>query len=106
MNNFDEKLCLATLSIADDYGDGEGTMRCQLPFGHVGLHIERFKRERVISKQPQTQEVTITWTVDETCYLEDFEETTCEGFMGECRYCMRAKEDHEPRRSGSEQNVG
>jgi hypothetical protein len=48
--------CNARLFIADNYGDGTATMRCQLALGHEGLHQEKFDREGP---------VTITWTADE-----------------------------------------
>ena len=52
-----EDECNARLFIADNYGDGTATMRCQLPLGHVGLHQEQFDRKG--------GPVTITWTADE-----------------------------------------
>jgi len=47
--------CNARLLIADDYGDNEATMRCQLLPGHIGLHEEKFG----------TRKVTIHWEKDE-----------------------------------------
>jgi len=35
-----DEICQATFHIADDRGDNEATMRCQLPTGHTGQHIE------------------------------------------------------------------
>lgn len=46
--------CSAKLFIVDNYGDNHATMRCGLPDGHEGLHVEKFKRKL-------NGEVTITW---------------------------------------------
>lgn len=50
--------CNAWLELADDYGDNEATIRCQLPAGHEGPHQEKFKRT-------SSGEVFITWERDE-----------------------------------------
>lgn len=52
-----ETECNARLFIADNYGDGTATIRCQLPLNHDGLHKEEFER--------RGHAVTITWVVDE-----------------------------------------
>lgn len=49
--------CNAVLYIADDYGDNEATITCQLDPGHAGDHVERFDRRGNV--------VTITWTLNE-----------------------------------------
>ena len=49
--------CNAHLYIADDYGDGSATIRCQLPEGHDGLHVEKFER--------RGGDVKIEWEIDE-----------------------------------------
>jgi hypothetical protein len=49
--------CNARLFIADNYGDGSATIRCQLAPNHEGLHKEEFEREGGL--------VTITWVADE-----------------------------------------
>ena len=49
--------CNACLFIADNYGDGSATMRCQLAPGHEGVHKEEFDREGGT--------VTVTWVADE-----------------------------------------
>ncbi len=51
-------VCGAVLTIGDDYGDGGGTITCQLEEGHSGLHQELFARE-------DCGAVTITWEKDE-----------------------------------------
>jgi hypothetical protein len=53
--------CKAKLFIGDDYGDNTATMRCQLPGGHDGPHLESFIRDGKIS---------ITWEKDETTFAE------------------------------------
>jgi hypothetical protein len=40
-----EGQCNAHLHISDDYGDNESTMRCYLPTGHSGDHIEEYLSE-------------------------------------------------------------
>jgi hypothetical protein len=49
--------CNARLFLADNYGDGTTTMRCQRSPHHEGLHQEQFERSGHM--------VTITWVVDE-----------------------------------------
>lgn len=49
--------CNARLFIADNYGDGSASIRCQLALNHDGLHKEEFERHGHM--------VTITWAVDE-----------------------------------------
>lgn len=49
--------CNALLFIADNYGDNEATIRCQLPLGHDDVHREQFERRGGM--------VTITWASDE-----------------------------------------
>lgn len=49
--------CNAHLYIADDYRDNEATIRCQLPAGHEGDHVERFDRKG--------NRVVVTWQKDE-----------------------------------------
>lgn len=53
-----EGQCNARLFIADDYGDGTATMRCQLALGHDGVHREDFERKG-------DTVVTVTWVTDE-----------------------------------------
>ena len=53
----EESECNARLFIADNYGDGSATIRCQLAPSHEGLHKEEFMREGGL--------VTITWVADE-----------------------------------------
>ena len=38
--------CNRVLSIGDDHGDNEATMRCQLPMGHDGPHQEIYEGYR------------------------------------------------------------
>jgi hypothetical protein len=52
-------LCPAELYIADDFGDNEATVRCQLELGHSGQHKEEWARDGGVQK------CCITWTVDE-----------------------------------------
>lgn len=40
--------CPATCELADDHGDNEATMRCQLPEGHAGPHRELFRAGRCL----------------------------------------------------------
>jgi hypothetical protein len=47
--------CEATMTIADDYGDNEATIHCQLEAGHAGPHEEKFERDDCGS-------VCIQWT--------------------------------------------
>ena len=47
--------CNAHLYLADDYGDNEATVRCQLPKGHEGWHEEVGRNGTV----------KITWEKDE-----------------------------------------
>lgn len=56
--------CNAHLYIADNQGDGEATMRCQLPKGHEGVHREIFHRP------DSAGEVVVTWEKDERCWHE------------------------------------
>ena len=49
--------CNACLFIADNYGDGSATMRCQLALNHDGVHKEEFERAGGT--------VTVTWVADE-----------------------------------------
>ncbi len=49
--------CEAILYIADDYGDNEATIHCQLPEGHELPHKEEFERRGM--------PVLITWYADE-----------------------------------------
>ena len=35
--------CNRAMSIGDDHGDNEATMRCQLPMGHEGQHRETYE---------------------------------------------------------------
>lgn len=58
-----EDQCNEHLYIADDYGDGQATMRCQLPKGHEGSHREIFHRDT-------SGEVTVTWQRSERCWHE------------------------------------
>ncbi len=57
--------CNARLSIADDAGDGSGTMRCQLETGHEGSHREVYNRLIVsYDDEPMSEagaEVVVTW---------------------------------------------
>jgi hypothetical protein len=45
--------CNERIELADDYGDNVCTIRCPLPKGHEGLHIEKFDYENC--------PVTISW---------------------------------------------
>ncbi|EGQ60915.1 hypothetical protein GGI1_03391 [Acidithiobacillus sp. GGI-221] len=38
----EEKACGRHMSIADDMGDNEASIRCQLPRGHEGPHQEQY----------------------------------------------------------------
>lgn len=40
------KQCNRVMSMGDDYGDNETTIRCQLPIGHDGHHQESYESER------------------------------------------------------------
>jgi hypothetical protein len=57
-----ENECNARLFIADNYGDGTATMRCQLVPGHDGPHKEEFSRDK---DSDEANTVVITWTRDE-----------------------------------------
>jgi len=48
--------CNARLYIADDYGDNECTIQCELDAGHSGEHCETFERESTVK---------ITWNHNE-----------------------------------------
>ncbi len=50
--------CNAHCYIADNYGDGRATMRCQLPKGHELPHREEFRQGTSV----------LTWEHDERCY--------------------------------------
>ncbi len=39
------KQCNRIMSMGDDYGDNETTIRCQLPMGHHGPHQESYESE-------------------------------------------------------------
>ncbi len=43
MSNNESKICNRCMSIGDDHGDNEATMRCQLPMGHDGPHQEAYE---------------------------------------------------------------
>lgn len=49
--------CNAHLYLADDYGDNECTIVCQLKQNHDGDHEEKFLRKNKVVK--------ITWVIDE-----------------------------------------
>jgi hypothetical protein len=49
--------CNARVFIADNYGDGCATIRCQLALEHNGMHREQYKRD--------SGTVTIAWVTDE-----------------------------------------
>jgi hypothetical protein len=49
--------CNALVFIADNYGDGCATIRCQLPLAHDGMHREQFVRDGGT--------IAITWDADE-----------------------------------------
>lgn len=57
--------CNAHLYLADDYGDNQTTCRCQLPKGHTGLHTEMFLRDKKFYGLRTSNNVIITWSVDE-----------------------------------------
>lgn len=52
--------CFAELHLADDYGDNQCTVHCQLPIGHDLPHCERFMRGGL--------PVVITWHTDDRKY--------------------------------------
>ncbi len=58
--------CNAHLYLADDYGDNSTTLRCGLPEGHKGQHLEKFKRS-------SSGEVKIWWERDEKEPVEELE---------------------------------
>jgi hypothetical protein len=83
--------CNARMWIADNYGDGSATMRCQLPLGHVGLHTEKFLRG-----DEGEHEVTVTWPHDERKLCDH----GCGRWKHECRedgneMCLYNHPDHE-----------
>ena len=39
----DNRQCNRCMSIGDDHGDNEATMRCDLPMGHEGPHRETYE---------------------------------------------------------------
>ncbi|MBU2774200.1 hypothetical protein HMI48_10025 [Acidithiobacillus ferrooxidans] len=39
----EKRTCNRCMSIGDDHGDNEATMRCQLPMGHDGPHQETYE---------------------------------------------------------------
>ena len=41
-NTAEQKVCNRRMSIADDMGDNEASIRCQLPRGHKGPHQEQY----------------------------------------------------------------
>ena len=47
--------CNAHLYIADNFGDNHATIRCGLPYGHLGPHNELFS----------TRAVKVFWEKDE-----------------------------------------
>jgi hypothetical protein len=49
--------CNAHLYLGDDFDDNHATIRCQLPEGHEGPHVEWFYRGE--------GKVTISWDKDE-----------------------------------------
>ena len=59
-----ETRCEARLFIADDYGDNEATMKCQLKEGHEGPHLEAY------TTSGGKNAVTVTWTLDERPEVE------------------------------------
>ena len=52
--------CNVRLSIGDDYGDNQATIRCQLPPGHDGPHRECYNA----GYHGDVNNVTITWDKD------------------------------------------
>jgi hypothetical protein len=82
-----ETECNARLFIADNYGDGSASIRCQLAPNHDGLHKEEFDRHGHM--------VTITWVVDER--------SRCDHGCGQWDHahdddsiqCRRDADDHE-----------
>ena len=83
----EESECNARVFIADNYGDGSATIRCQLAPNHEGLHKEEFDREGGT--------VTITWVTDER--------KRCDHGCGQWKHdhdretvaCPRDADDHE-----------
>lgn len=79
--------CNARLFIADNYGDGSASMRCQLAFAHEGPHREQFERPGGT--------VTVTWVADER--------ERCDHGCGQWRHdhrdetivCPKDADDHE-----------
>ena len=54
--------CNARLFIADNEGDSHATIRCQLPPGHGGKHMETYESRFAPEK---TNRVLIAWDYDE-----------------------------------------
>lgn len=52
--------CTGRLSIGDNYGDNEATMRCQLPKGHKGPHQEKWSGFG--SRRGLIFDAKLTWT--------------------------------------------
>lgn len=76
----EERECNARLFIADNYGDGTASIRCQLAPGHEGLHREQFERRGHL--------VTITWAVDER--------ERCDHGCGQWKHAHKDKYDPDP----------
>ena len=79
--------CNAHLHIADNYGDGSATCRCQLAPNHEGLHREVFER--------RSTPVTITWAVDERARCDHGCGQWEHDHGSETIACPRDAEDHE-----------
>jgi hypothetical protein len=73
-----ERECNARLFIADNYGDGTASIRCQLAPGHEGLHQEQFER--------RGHTVTITWAIDER--------ERCSHGCGQWEHAHKAEDDY------------
>ena len=60
-----EGKCNARLFLADDYGDNNCTIMCQLEPNHFSLHKETFMRTWLIDGRRVVSEIVITWQEDE-----------------------------------------
>lgn len=93
--------CNAHLYIGDDFGDNSATIRCQLPFGHEGAHIEKFSRGEGAA-------VTVTWDKDERCWTytelpadyfdgtesQEYRQWVLESHKDSCHRCYKTREEH------------
>ena len=69
--------CDCHLYLGDNYGDNHTTIRCRLPMGHKGPHIEEFVRKG--------GKVMITWERDERAAAEAESEAYGEWMAAGCQ---------------------